>query len=69
MLSLDAGLTRSLDVDICVGIGMDGLHPMFATGCLVHFMVWNNFSLRISKQMCWAFLVEFMVLFFDLILT
>ena len=32
VLSLDAGLPRSLDVDICGGIGMDGLHPMFATG-------------------------------------
>ena len=54
VLSLDAGLPRSLDVDIFGGIGMDGLHPMFATGnkpksqepimqlcraCLVHFTV------------------------------
>jgi hypothetical protein len=30
--SLDAGLPRSLDVDICRGIGMNGLRPKFATG-------------------------------------
>ena len=58
VLPLDAGLPRSLDVDICGGIGMDGLHPMFAEGNRPKS---QELLRRAIMQLCRACLLHFTV--------
>ena len=56
-LSLDAGLPRSLDVDICGEVGIDVLHPMLAMESTQNQVILG----RALMQLCRACLVHFMV--------